>query len=171
MKKTIILIVCIVFFGCSQNTKKDSSGTPMKDVIRQEKTKTQDNGTAGGRPMLKTVKATDLLPEVAKAYKGIVISVADNKTKKEMEVIFNTDVKVEGTPLTLNVQSLFPDFTIAEGGVANKSMSEKNPGAKVVIKKGKEVVFDGWLFQNFPDTHGFEDPEFKVFMVKTVPTK
>lgn len=174
MKKLIAgIFVCAALFGCSQNSKKE--GTPMATPVAKEKAVAGDNSTSA--PMstqtLKAAKADELLPEVASAYKGIVISVTDIKkgSSMEMEVPFGQEIKIKDTPLSVTVQSFFPDFTMVNGGVANKSMNENNPGAKVVIKKDGNMMFDGWLFQKFPGTHGLEDADYNMIMVKSVPVK
>lgn len=173
MKKLIAgLFVCALLVGCSQNAKKD--GTPMSAPTKQESSVAKNDTSADtGVQNLKVSKSDELLPEIASAYKGIVVSAADIKkgTNVEMEVPFGTETKINNTPLTIIVQSYFPDFTMVNGGVANKSMTENNPGAKVVIKKDGTMVFDGWLFQKFPGAHGFDDPDYNIIMIKSAPVK
>lgn len=173
MKKVIILLTCVAILGCSQNAKKDGVPIALADKTKQENGTSDKAAEPTGKQNIKASKADELLPDVAKAYKGIVVAVANVKTgtNTEIEVPFNTELKIQGSPLTITVQSLFPDFIMVEGGVANKSTNEGNPGSKVVIKKGGVVAFDGWLFQKFPDAHGFEDPDYKVIMLKTSPKK
>lgn len=167
MKTFLIgLIACAALFGCSQNAKKDGSPISSGASAAQDSAA----GASASKQNLRIAEAGELLPEVEKAYKGVVLSVANTKagTNTEVEVPFGMDFKVEGTPLSVTVQSFFPDFTMVNNQVANKSMNESNPGSKVIIKKDGEVVFDSWLFQKFPDVHGFDDPDFKVIMVKPV---
>lgn len=173
MKKVIILLTCAAIFGCSQNAKKEGVPIAPSDTTKQENGSSEKAAAPMGKQNIKASKADELLPEVASVYSGIVVGIANVKTgtNTEIEVPFNTEVKIQGSPFAITVQSLFPDFIMVEGGVANKSTKEGNPGAKVIIKKGSEVAFDGWLFQKFPDAHGFEDPDYKVIMLKTSPKK
>ena len=48
------------------------------------------------------------------------------------------------------------------------SMEENNPAAKVIITDNGSQVFDGWLFQEYPDMHPFEHPVWKVVLAGAV---
>ncbi|EAU54962.1 DUF2155 domain-containing protein [Mariprofundus ferrooxydans] len=39
-----------------------------------------------------------------------------------------------------------------------------NPAALVEISRGGKVVYRGWLFQEFPELFGLDDPEWKVWL-------
>ncbi len=170
MKKLLLVIMALVVVSaCSQNAKREG-GTVAK-VPANTAPATSDTAHVG---TLAAVDSSQVMPDIAKIYKGIVIdvtSVADGKITS-IEAPFAEKVALASSPYTIEVLSLFTDFTMVDGGVANKSLNEANPGAKVVVRNGDNVIFDGWLFQNFPTMHGFVDPEKKInITMKSTKTK
>ncbi len=160
---TLALSLLLLTSACSQNTnKKDFEVSNNKNQISI----TPEQASAG----MKVTQPVELLPEISNVYSGIRIEAVNKNNNKKIEVIvpFNETVAISDTGLSIVTKSYYTDFTINAGGVKNVSMVEKNPGAKVTItEKGKEV-FDGWLFQNFPDMHPFEHPEWKILMINGI---
>ncbi len=162
----IAALSSLVLFACSQNAGK-KEGTVVQAPAAEQKA---DGGQPAKTSSMMPMDPDKLIPEVAAKYSGVTVSVikkADNSSS-EIVVPFSQKVAIEGTPLSVEVFSLFPEFKMVEGGVTNTSMEETNPGAKVKIYKDGKEVFNGWLFQSFPGMHGFDDPEFDVIMVNSV---
>lgn len=167
MKKILIVLAAVlVVAACSQNSKKEG-GTV---AVAPAPVAGEQSPAATTSPAPLPTPTNALLPEVAAKYKGVKLEVTKlaDKTKSNLSVPFGAKTVIDGTPLLIEVESLFPSFTMVEGGMANKSLNEDNPGAKVKIYKAGAVIFDGWLFQNFPEMHGLEDPEYSVVMVGSV---
>lgn len=164
MKGLIFVISAVFLFSaCSQNTNRQdfeiSTNTAQVSI-------TPEQASAG----MKVTEPVELLPEIEKIYSGIQIEAVNKKNNNKINVFvpFNETVKIGDTGLSIYTKSYFTDFTINAGGVKNVSMVEKNPGAKVTITNNGKEVFDGWLFQNFPEMHPFEHPEWKIIMLNGV---
>ena len=171
MKVFLIAVLSLfMFVACSQNAgKKEGTVASVPSAEQKPASNNKDVKVSSVKPL----NSDKLIPEVAEKYSGVVISVikkSDN-SKSEVSVPFSARTAISGTPLAVEVLSLFPDFKMVDGGVANASMEEVNPGAKVKIYKDGKEAFSGWLFQNFPGMHGFDDPDFDVVMVRSVPKK
>ena len=175
MKKLILLVAClsfsILFVACSQNSKRSKSdgSVPQAIVIKGtgEEAGSPDS-TMGIKPP-STQNADVLLPEISAKYKGVVInviSVKDGKIINEVVLPFKKKTAIKGTPYSILVDSFFTTFKMDEKGVINSSMEEVNPATKVKLYKDDKVVFDGWLFQNYPDIHQFTDPEYSFVLLK-----
>ncbi len=163
--KGIILVLSMLLLvsACSQNTnRKDFELSNNNNQISIS----PDQASAG----MKVTQPIELLPEISKVYSGIKIAAVSKKNNKRVEIVvpFNEVVTIGETGLSIATKSYYTDFTINAGGVKNVSMEEKNPGAKVTITEKDKQIFDGWLFQNFPDMHPFEHPEWKIIMVSGV---
>ena len=169
MKKFLVMIMAsAVLVACSQNAGK-KEGVVASGSAGGENT-AGVNEPAGKTSSMMPADPDKVIPAVAEKYSGILVAVV-NKTdnsKKEVAVPFGQRTAIEGTPIAIEVLSLFPNFTMANGGYVNVSMDEENPGSKVKIYKDGNEVFTGWLFQNFPGQHGMDDPQFDVFMINSV---
>lgn len=176
MKKLILLIACvsfsILFVACSQNSKRPQSDGSVPQVNAMKEAGKQIDGSEGSTMGIKppSTQNTDvLLPEIKERYKGIVlnvISVKDGKIIDELALPFKKKTVIKGTPYSILVDSFFTTFKMDEKGVINSSIEEANPATKVKLYKADKVVFDGWLFQNFPDVHQFSDPEYSFILLK-----
>lgn len=168
MKKVLIIALSFMVFACSQNAnKKEGVVADEKVPVAKEDVKNTDNKTSN----LSSLDPDKVSKEVADIFSGIVISVVNKKdnSTKEVTVPFSQRVLVEGTPISIEVLSYFPFFKMVDnGGYANVSMEEENPGSKVKIYKDGKEIFNGWLFQKFPGMHGLEDPDYNILMVKSV---
>ena len=175
MKKLLIVpLLSIVLIACSQNAgKKDGVVASAPAPVEHSETDGHDHGSQQPAAKTSSMRPADpdkVIPAVAEKYSGILIGVANktDKTQKEVAVPFSQRTAIEGTPLSIEVFSLFPDFTMVDGGYANKSMEESNPGAKVKIYKDGQEIFNGWLFQNFPGMHGLNDEQYDIVMINSV---
>ncbi len=176
MQKLILLVVCVsfsmLFVACSQNSKRSQSAgsVPQAKVVKDSGMKAggSEDSTMGIKPP-STQNADVLLAEIDKKYKGIilnVVSVKDGKIIDEVALPFKKKTAIKGTPYSILVDSFFTTFKMDEKGVINSSMEEVNPATKVKLYKDGKVVFDGWLFQNYPDIHQFSDPEYSFTLIK-----
>ncbi len=176
MKKLILLVVClsfsILFVACSQNSKRSESdgSVPKVNAMKDAgmKAGSSADSTMGIKPP-STQNADVLLPEISAKYKGIVlnvVSVKDGKVINEVTLPFKEKTVIKGTPYSILVDSFFTTFKMDEKGVINSSLEEVNPATKVKLYKDDRIVFDGWLFQNYPDVHQFSDPEYSFILLK-----
>lgn len=166
MKELIALVSILIFTtACSQNTnrqeftKTENGPSPVSAITPKQ--------SAAG---MKLTKPTELLPEITEKYSGIKIMVINKNdgTKTEISVPFGKKTSIGNSGLEITVSSYFTSFTMVDGGVRNISMEENNPAAKVMIADNGSQIFDGWLFQEYPDMHPFEHPALRVVLSDAV---
>ncbi len=119
---------------------------------------------------MKLTKPTELLPEITEKYSGIKIEAVNKNDGSKIEITapFGQKIPIGSTGLEITTSSYFTSFTMVDGGVKNVSMEESNPAAKVIITDNGSQLFDGWLFQEYPDMHPFEHPVWKVVLAGAV---
>ncbi len=168
MKKILLIAISLMLFACSQNANKKEGVVASNQNAPVAKEGSAENNNATETVSLDPDK---LSKDVAEIYSGIVISVVNKKdnTNKEISIPFSQRTAIENTPLSIEVLSYFPFFKMVDnGGYANVSMDEENPGSKVKIYKDGKEIFNGWLFQNFPGMHGLDDADYDIIMVKSI---
>ena len=178
MKKLFVITIALMFFACSQNTVKEeeTQQEPVKTVKTQVVQKTENphqqqmQNPHANKPAAPQKKV--IVPkEVSSKYKSVIIEVVYKTTNKtvDTDVLIGQKAEVAGTPLTIEVEAYLPDFVMDQNSMmTSKSAEEKNPAVKVKVYKADKLVFDGWLFKNFPDVHPFEDPEYKLSLKSSV---
>ncbi|MBZ4642592.1 MAG: hypothetical protein PWQ25_304 [Deferribacteres bacterium] len=174
MKKLIVVVLGMFLFACSQNTVKDentensaTNGQPIQ-TQQSEKPAVSSQESSQKVPQEKRISVPE---EVVKKFKSVIIAVSDKKSNKdfETEVLIGQKAQAVGTNLTIEVEYYLPDFVMdANSFMTSKSADENNPAAKVKIYKAQELVFDGWLFKNFPDMHPFVDEDYAISLKGSV---
>ena len=165
MKGLIALLsITILITACAQNTNrqefaKAENASPAPAVTPKQ--------SAAG---MKLTKPTELLPEITEKYSGIKIEAVNKNDGSKIEITapFGQKIPIGSTGLEITTSSYFTSFTMVDGGVKNVSMEESNPAAKVIITDNGSQLFDGWLFQEYPDMHPFEHPVWKVVLAGAV---
>lgn len=164
MKRLILLCLAVFVISCSQNTIKEEGRESAKPQKQQ----------GSGQPAAQMQSISEKAPvenriivpeDVAKKYKSVILSVVDKKSNKdfETEVLIGQKSQVSGTNLSIEVEQYLPDFVMGpDNKITSKSVDDNNPAAKVKVYKGDELVFDGWLFKNFPDIHPFDDEDYSI---------
>lgn len=172
-KVLLVVAFTIVFISCSQNSKRpggvDGSKKVSESVLLHDHA--DDVVVQTAVPSVKVDNSGALIPEIEKLYKGIKLELRDSKTGKKIKDIdlpFKERIAIEPTPYSILTESYFTSFKVEDSGINNISMREENPASKIKIYKGDEVVFDGWLFQNYPDIHQFVDPEYSFYLIEGV---
>ena len=113
-----------------------------------------------------------VVPEALKGkWKAVRIVVIEIASRKETThaVPVGPEFKVPGTPLTLRVENLLPDFSMGGGVITSKSDRLDNPAAQVRVSEGGKEVFKGWMFTKFPEAHPFEHPRYALKVVELLP--
>lgn len=116
-------------------------------------------------------KTVSVPPAVVGAWKAVKISVIDKKRAKEgtYTVPVGGSLRVPGSPLKIEVEAFLPAFVMEGTVITSESNELKNPGAKVLITDNGVVVFKGWLFSKFPNTHAFMHPTYGFTLAGIVP--
>ncbi len=184
MKRVSLALMLILIFGilaCSQNTTQETA----EDTLKEDNTQTSQSASSGsdiqnpnphegidmsGSSMMDggSVERKIVVPEeVEKTYKSLILEVVDNSsgaTKSiEREVLIGQKAEISGTNLDIEVEYYLPDFIMEQNGLmSSKSAEENNPAAKVKIYENNGLIFDGWLFKNFPGIHSFQHPVYDI---------
>lgn len=168
----IITTLSMIAISCSQNTSKpanysgnNNSTEKASSAMMMTKNNVKPTEDEGG----KLAKPNQLLPEISERYSGVKIMLVNrkNESNKLSQVVpFNKRTSIEGSDIEVAVLSFFTQFTLADNGmVKNISMKENNPAAKVSIFKAGNQVFDGWLFQHYPEMHNYDDDTWQILLV------
>ena len=86
-------------------------------------------------------------------------------------VPFDTEVKLQGTSLSMVIRKFVCDFVIGSDNreVSSRSDKPNNPAIKTVIFKGVDTLFNTWSFLNYPDVHQENAKGFKVAFLDYTP--
>lgn len=168
MKKLFTLCLVALFAltilgACSQNNKRPSSSN--KSAPAAQSNVEQMEYKAPARAL-----APDVIPNEIKAvYSGVVLTVRDLKTgtSKDVTVNFDETVKIDGTPLVVNIEQFYPDFVMSQDGYSTRTMEPNNVAAKIHVT-GIEPEFNGWLFAGFPGVHPFESTEYDILLKASI---
>jgi hypothetical protein len=110
-------------------------------------------------------------PSVDGRWKAVGIAVIDksNKSRKIYTIPIGGKLSIPGSTMIVKVETFLPAF-IMEGSTMTSSTNElKNPGVNVLITENGAVIFKGWLFSKFPNTHAFMHPKYGFTLVDFVP--
>ncbi|MDQ6975260.1 MAG: DUF2155 domain-containing protein [Mariprofundaceae bacterium] len=78
------------------------------------------------------------------------------------------DVSVKHRNLTIELLGVSQYLRVGAAGYI-EDQSVNNPAAFVRIFKHEHIVYEGWLYQEFPELFGLEDPEWQVWLKHVSP--
>ena len=110
-------------------------------------------------------------PFVAGKWKAVRIAVIDktNVSQKVYTVPIGGSLAIPASNMSIKVETFLPAF-IMEGTIMTSSSNDlTNPGIKVQITEKGLVLFSGWIFSKFPNTHAFMHPRYGFSLVDAVP--
>ncbi|TYB33632.1 MAG: DUF2155 domain-containing protein [Flexistipes sinusarabici] len=187
MKRILFgLFILTAFFvvACSQNTSSETAEESVKEentqtVSANENANTQHNTASEGMNAQTDnphsgMSSNDgkerkiVVPEEVKAkFKSVIVEVSDNSSGSpkfiEREIMIGQKAEISGTPLTVEVEHYLPDFVMDQSGVmTSRSADENMPAAKIKVYNKQGLIFDGWLFKNFPGIHSFQHPVYDI---------
>ena len=153
---TVLLVLPIVLLAGCQGTEQQTP-SPVETARSHEK-------------KIMTLAVPDA---VKSRWKAVRICVTDKAAVKKIvhTIPIGGKINLPASSMTIEVEAFLPTF-VMEGSVMTSSSNElKNPGAKVKIREGSNLVFDGWLFSRFPNTHAFMHPRYGFALVDVVPVR
>lgn len=111
-----------------------------------------------------TPKTITVPGEVAGQWDSVVIRIEDktNKTSADQTIPLHTDYQVPGSSLIIKVGDFLPQFAMDQNAITSLSNETKNPALKVTVLKDGNEVFNGWLFELYPDMHPLQDDRFAI---------
>lgn len=175
MKKLFILIIiAMLLISCSQNTVKEDESAPSKPSVEASVSKKSEEPAQGAEDPHKEkapVQKKIVVPDTVTAkFKSIILEVGHKKTNKavDTDILIGQKAEVAGTPLTVELEAFLPDFMMSTDSITSKSAEENQPAVKVKVYRSEKLVFDGWLFKNFPDMHPFSDEDYTLTLKSAV---
>ena len=111
-------------------------------------------------------------PFVAGKWKAARIAVIDktNVAQKVYTIPIGGKLNIPGSSMVVTVETFLPAFIMEGSTMTSASNDLTNPGVKVQITEKGAVIFKGWLFSKFPNTHAFMHPRYGFTLVDFVPT-
>jgi len=110
-------------------------------------------------------------PSVAKRWRAVKIAVVDksNVTQKIYTVPIGGKLAIPDSSMDIKVETFLPAFIMEGSTMTSASADLVNPGVKVQITENGAIIFKGWLFSKFPNTHAFMHPRYGFTLVDFVP--
>jgi hypothetical protein len=151
----VLTLLCAGLTGCQQNQQSP----PKVDV-----------GPLSSHTAKKTARI--VVPSfVAGKWKAVRIAVIDktNVSQKIYTIPIGGKLAIPASTLVVTVETFLPAFIMEGSTITSASNDLKNPGVKVQITENGAVIFKGWLFSQFPNTHVFMHPKYGFTLVDVVP--
>ncbi|MEW6326193.1 MAG: DUF2155 domain-containing protein [Thermodesulfobacteriota bacterium] len=127
------------------------------------------------KPDVKPVKkghAPVVVPQdVQGKWKAVVIVVVNKQTneKKDYVVGINKEFAVPNSKIKIKVLNFLPNFSMSPQGITSLSNEPKNPAAQVIVYEDDKNVFEGWLFEKFPQVHPFQHRVYALLLKNQIP--
>jgi hypothetical protein len=153
----VLTLLCAGLSGCQQ----DHQPPPKVPVGSQ-------NSHAGKKAATVVVP-----PFVAGKWKAVRIAVIDktNVSQKVYTVPIGGSLAVPASNMSIKVETFLPAFIMEGTTLTSSSNDLTNPGIKVQITEKGLVLFSGWIFSKFPNTHAFMHPRYGFSLLDAVPAK
>jgi hypothetical protein len=118
------------------------------------------------------VEKAIIVPDyVVRRWKAIKLAVIDKS--RGTENIYTVPVGIQhrlpSTSLTIMVDAFLPAFVMEGMTITTSSNDPINPAAKVRISDNGTLVFQGWLFAKFPNTHAVTHPKYGISLIGVIP--
>jgi hypothetical protein len=149
-------LLCAGLTGCQQNQQSP----PKVDV-----------GSLNSHTAKKVARI--VVPSfVAGKWKAVRIAIIDksNASQKIYTIPIGGKLAIRDSSMIIQVETFLPAFIMEGSTMTSASNDLKNPGAKVQITENGAVIFKGWLFSQFPNTHVFMHPKYGFTLVDVVPS-
>jgi len=163
-RKLVVLIsagvICLLgaLSGCSKKEepkKTAQDAVPAKDSAIRKQTEVSVPSSVKGK------------------WKSVKLSITDNETNKAgyVTIDIGKTMKVNGTNLVIKVENFLPHFIMDGTTLTSSSNVPKNPAVQVHITENDKVVFTGWLFTLYPNTHATQHSRYGFGLVDYTPTR
>lgn len=108
---------------------------------------------------------------VAGKWKAVRIAVIDKSSvsQKIYTIPIGGKLAIPSSTIVVTVETFLPAFIMEGSTMTSASNDLKNPGVKVQITENGAVIFKGWLFSLFPNTHALMHPRYGFTLVDVVP--
>lgn len=123
------------------------------------------------RPVTKGHASVVVPREVQGKWKAVVIVVVNKQTneKKDYVVGINKEFTLPNSKIKIKVLNFLPNFSMSPQGITSLSNESKNPAAQIIIYEDNKNVFEGWLFEKFPQVHPFQHKVYAIMLKNQMP--
>ncbi|MDD5450561.1 MAG: DUF2155 domain-containing protein [Desulfovibrionales bacterium] len=123
------------------------------------------------RPVTKGHAPVVVPREVQGKWKAVVIAVVNKQTneKKDYVVGINKDFALPNSKIKIKVLNFLPNFSMSPQGITSLSNESKNPAAQIIVYEDNKNVFEGWLFEKFPQVHPFQHKVYAIMLKNQMP--
>jgi len=156
-----LVLILVLFLTSAMGCQKKGEEVPLNEPAVSEQA-----------PMPPLPSRIEVPEEVAARWKAVIVEVTDKATSGQSEFTVGIGEKAPlgETGLTLLVEAFLPAFQMAGGVYSSSSADPVNPAAKVKISdEVGTLLFDGWLFGMYPETHPFGHENYAVTLKGYVP--
>lgn len=148
----------MVIFGCKakdEPKKPKQAAPPASDNVVRKQTEVAVPASVKGK------------------WKSVKLSIMDKEKNQEGFVVIEIGkaMKINGTNLVVKVENFLPHFIMDGTTLTSSSNIPKNPAVQVHITENGQVVFKGWLFTLYPNTHASQHSKYGFGLVDFYPVK
>ena len=182
--------------GCQKKedikTAQEKPATPSEPSMREPAPAGQEQmppvmGKQFPKEMLEAIQRGEQKPEskpvtkghapvvvpgqVQGKWKAVVIAVVNKQTneKKDYVVGINKDFTLPNSKIKIKVLNFLPNFSMSPQGITSLSNESKNPAAQIIVYEDNKNVFEGWLFEKFPQVHPFQHKVYAIVLKNQIP--
>jgi hypothetical protein len=108
--------------------------------------------------------------EIKNRWQAINLAITDKQTAKTQTVVvaLGASYRIPGSELTIKAGDFIPDFKVDALSVTSVSNKPNNPAVNVTVSEGGKEIFNGWLFEKYPEVHAFKHKRYAVVLKEGV---
>ena len=147
------------------------NGVEVTDLGKLEKPAQHDAAAQAVQAPEPVVRKVVVTEEVAKSFSGVKLSMkrrAEVKPNEFSQTLGETRT-VDG--VTLTVRDYLPSFYMDQDAIRSEGSEENNPAVWVEAREGEKLLFNGWLFRDYPELTPPVEEGFELRLVAAVKRK
>ncbi len=150
--------------AAAASSQKSQGACPATSGRQQQDGKAMAGSPHAGMKQSHVVRVPEM---VEKTWKSVTIGIKDKKNNQEKKVVIKIGetYNIPDSKLSIRILHFLPDFSMDNFGMTSKTNEPKNPAVDYEVKEDGKKVFSGWLFNKFPDVHGFNHERFAFYLV------
>jgi hypothetical protein len=100
-------------------------------------------------------------------WKSVRIAVHDQQSG--LEDIYSVDIGgsflLPEEQLRVTIETFLPAFVADGRQITSVSNRTTNPAVRIVLRKQDKIVYNGWLFSLYPDTHAYQYQRYNFTLI------
>lgn len=155
--------VLVFLWGCGE--KAPAPQAPPTTLPVSSDLPAQTPPISGSAPVV--------VPDSIRGKWGAVRLVVEDKEgggRREYTVKLGSELVLPDSNLVLKVSHFLPDLKIQGNTFTSASNELLNPAAHLAVSQDGTEIFNGWLFQLFPNVHPFNHDRYRVTLKDGLPS-